>query len=137
MSQAGNQSPADTSGLNIHETQRNNPGKTPIQILHEHGTKSGNLPVYLMEKAEGEAHQPSFVFRVTIGDVSCTGQGPSKKAAKHQAAEAALSVLQIDTGTVNVPVRSESNGVAAETNNHPNSVGILQELALQKGLASS
>lgn len=61
------------------------------------------------------------------------GQGPSKKAAKHQAAEAALNILQIDAGTVNIPVKSESNGVVAETNNHPNSVGILQELALQRG----
>ncbi|XP_035507182.1 interferon-inducible double-stranded RNA-dependent protein kinase activator A homolog isoform X2 [Scophthalmus maximus] len=137
MSQEGFQSvaeesPGDTS-LNALETQRGTPGKTPIQILHEYGTKSGNLPVYVLEKAEGEAHQPSFVFSVKIGDVSCTGQGPSKKAAKHQAAEAALSILQQDNETVNIPVKSESNGVAAETNNHPNSVGILQELALQRG----
>lgn len=89
--------------------------------------------MYVMERAEGEAHQPSFVFSVRVGDVSCTGQGPSKKAAKHLAAVAALSMLQIDTGPVNVPVKSESNGVAAETNNLPNSVGILQELALQRG----
>uniref|UniRef100_A0A3Q0SMA4 Protein kinase, interferon-inducible double stranded RNA dependent activator n=1 Tax=Amphilophus citrinellus TaxID=61819 RepID=A0A3Q0SMA4_AMPCI len=73
-----------------------NSGKTPIQILHEYGTKSGNLPVYMMERAEGEAHQPSFVFSVTVGDVS--GRGPSKKAAKHQAAEAALKALNIDAG---------------------------------------
>ncbi|XP_049904908.1 interferon-inducible double-stranded RNA-dependent protein kinase activator A homolog isoform X2 [Epinephelus moara] len=135
MSQEGFQTPAmkttaDTS-LNAHESQKTNPGKTPIQILHEYGTKSGNLPVYVMEKAEGEAHQPSFVFSVKIGEVGCTGQGPSKKAAKHQAAEAALNILQIDAG--NIPVKAESNGVAAETNNHPNSVGILQELALQRG----
>ncbi|TKS67188.1 A-dependent protein kinase activator [Collichthys lucidus] len=151
MSQEGYQpaamSSADTS-LNAHESQRPKPGKTPIQILHEYGTKSGNLPVYVMEKAEGEAHQPSFVFSVKIGDVNCSGQGPSKKAAKHLAAEAALDILQIDAGTVDVrslanvvtaffsavilsmsvPVKSESNGVAADTNNHPNS-----ELALQRG----
>ncbi|XP_008304795.1 interferon-inducible double-stranded RNA-dependent protein kinase activator A homolog [Stegastes partitus] len=137
MSSEGYQSPAvkttaETS-LNIHETQGASLGKTPIQILHEYGTKSGNLPVYVMEKAEGEAHQPSFVFSVTVGDISCTGQGPSKKAAKHLAAEAALNMLHIDAGTVNVPGKSDSNGVAAETNNHPNSVGILQELALQRG----
>lgn len=133
MSQEGyQQSPADTS-LNTPEVQRNSPGKTPIQILHEYGTKSGNLPVYVLEKAEGEAHQPSFVFSVNIGDVNCTGQGPSKKAAKHMAAEAALNILQIDAGAVNIPVKPESNGDAPEPNNHPNSVGILQELALQRG----
>lgn len=64
----------NTRSLNAHESQRPNPGKTPIQILHEYGTKSGNLPVYVMEKAEGEAHQPSFVFSVKIGDVNCSGE---------------------------------------------------------------
>ncbi|XP_039861380.1 interferon-inducible double-stranded RNA-dependent protein kinase activator A homolog isoform X2 [Simochromis diagramma] len=86
-----------------------------------------------MERAEGEAHQPSFVFSVTVGDVSGIGQGPSKKAAKHQAAETALKAMNIDAGVMNVPGTSDSNGVAAETNNHPNSVGLLQELALQRG----
>lgn len=60
--------------MSIKQTQAPCPGKTPIQILHEYGTKIGNLPVYVMEKAEGEAHQPSFIFNVTIGDVSCTGE---------------------------------------------------------------
>ncbi|XP_034549208.1 uncharacterized protein LOC117819833 isoform X2 [Notolabrus celidotus] len=115
------------------EVQHPNPAKTPIQILYEYGLKNGNLPVYVMKKAEGESHQPSFVFSVKIEEVSCTGQGLSKKAAQHQAAEAALKVLKIDTGTVNIPVKSESNGVAAETNNHTNSVGVLQELAVQRG----
>ncbi|XP_072253109.1 interferon-inducible double-stranded RNA-dependent protein kinase activator A homolog [Leuresthes tenuis] len=137
MSQEGCQTPAvkttaDT-GLNEQESPWSSPGKTPIQILHEYGIKSGNLPVYVMERTEGEAHQPSFVFSVTIGDVICTGQGPSKKAAKHQAAEAALNTLNIEAGTENVPGKSDSNGVPADTNNHPNSVGLLQELALQRG----
>ncbi|XP_062258591.1 interferon-inducible double-stranded RNA-dependent protein kinase activator A homolog isoform X2 [Platichthys flesus] len=137
MTQEGVQSAAvetnADSGLNPVETQRSIPGKTPIQILHEYGTKTGSLPVYEMEKAEGEAHQPSFVFSVKIGDVSGTGQGSSKKAAKHQAAEAALSILQKDNPAVNISAKSEINGVAAETHNHPNSVGILQELALHRG----
>lgn len=29
--------------------------------------------MYVLEKAEGEAHQPSFVFSVKYRDVSCTG----------------------------------------------------------------
>ncbi|KAM3861992.1 interferon-inducible double-stranded RNA-dependent protein kinase activator A homolog [Diretmus argenteus] len=141
MSQEGYQSTPVrstlTTSLNTpppqQQPQRPSPGKTPIQILHEYGTKTGNLPVYEMEKAEGEAHQPSFVFTVKIEDVNCSGQGPSKKAAKHQAAEAALSLLQIDAEMANLQVKAESNGVAAEPNDHPNSVGILQELALQRG----
>lgn len=135
MSQEGQQSPAvcGETSLNAHDSQKSSPGKTPIQILHEYGTKNGNLPVYVMEKSEGKAHEPSFVFSVTIGEVSCTGQGSSKKAAKHMAAEAALHMLNIDAGIVNIPVKSDSNGAAAETNSHLNSVGILQELALQRG----
>ncbi|XP_068185469.1 interferon-inducible double-stranded RNA-dependent protein kinase activator A homolog [Antennarius striatus] len=125
---------AKEPSLTKHEVQSSNFRKTPIQILHEYGTKTGSLPVYVMEKAEGEDHLPSFVFSVKIGDVCCTGQGSSKKAAKHLAAEAALKVLQTDAITVgNMPVKSESNGVVAETNSNPNSVGKLQELALHRG----
>ncbi|KAM9342866.1 interferon-inducible double-stranded RNA-dependent protein kinase activator A homolog isoform 2-T2 [Pholidichthys leucotaenia] len=119
--------------LDSPESQRANHGKTPIQILHEYGTRTGNLPIYVMEKAEGEAHLPSFVFSVTVGEVSCSGQGSSKKAAKHLAAEAALNALNIDAGVVNVPGKSDSNGIAAETNHDANPVGVLQELALRRG----
>lgn len=63
-----------------------------------------------------------------------SGQGSSKKAAKHQAAEAALNLLEIEIGTASLLIpKTESNGVIAEPNDQPNSVGILQELALQKG----
>ncbi|OWK50254.1 RISC-loading complex subunit TARBP2 [Lonchura striata] len=58
------------------------PGKTPISLLQEYGTRLGRTPGYDLLKAEGQAHQPNFTFRVTLGDISCTGQGPSKKAAK-------------------------------------------------------
>lgn len=62
----------------MEESQRPNPRKTPIQILHEYGTKAGTLPVYVMERTEGAAHQPSFVFSVKIGDITCTGTSPSR-----------------------------------------------------------
>ncbi|XP_061696929.1 interferon-inducible double-stranded RNA-dependent protein kinase activator A homolog isoform X2 [Syngnathoides biaculeatus] len=107
--------------------------KTPIQKLHEYGTKHGKIPTYVLEKAEGEAHRPSFVFSVTIGDVCAKGEGVSKKAAKHMAAEDALHLLQVDTVATSLPVKSESNDVVAESNGHANSVGTLQELSLQKG----
>lgn len=51
-----------------------NPGKTPISLLQEYGTRIGKTPVYDLLKAEGQAHQPNFTFRVTVGDISCTGQ---------------------------------------------------------------
>ncbi|MBN3300265.1 PRKAA kinase, partial [Amia calva] len=69
-------------------------GKTPIQILQEYGTKIGKTPLYVMEKAEGQAHLPSFIFSVAVGEIKCTGHGHSKKAAKHKAAEAALNILK-------------------------------------------
>lgn len=71
-----------------------NPGKTPISLLQEYGTRIGKTPVYDLLKAEGQAHQPNFTFRVAVGEINCTGQGPSKKAAKHKAAEAALKMLK-------------------------------------------
>ncbi|KAM6985432.1 interferon-inducible double-stranded RNA-dependent protein kinase activator A homolog [Aplochiton taeniatus] len=137
MSQEGYQSATikttiSTTSLITQQLQTQNPGKTPIQVLHEYGTKTGNLPVYIMEKSEGEAHQPSFIFNVAIGDISCSGQGPSKKAAKHQAAKSALSLLQLDFATINLH-KSDINGDAGETNDQPNSIGILQEMALQRG----
>ncbi|XP_035995229.1 interferon-inducible double-stranded RNA-dependent protein kinase activator A homolog [Fundulus heteroclitus] len=115
--------------LSTPEPQRVVPWKTPIQVLYEHGVVTGDLPVFVMEKTEGEAHQPSFVFSVTIGGVTCTGQGPSKKVAKQQAAEAALKALNIDSESGVVPGRSNANGVTADPNNP---VGLLQALALQR-----
>ncbi|KAL6484653.1 hypothetical protein MHYP_G00066980 [Metynnis hypsauchen] len=106
--------------------------KTPIQVLHEYGAKTGRPPVYVMERADGEAHQPLFVFSVTVGDVTCSGQGPSKKAAKHEAAEAALKLLELDADNSPQNPRLENNGYGAETNDQPNPVGILQELAMQR-----
>lgn len=121
------------SSLNEDDGQKNEDLKTPIQLLQEYGTQTGKLPVYMLESAEGMAHQPSFLFSVRVGDVLCKGQGPSKKAAKHMAAKAALSILKLECGTLNVPVNFDSNGVVAQSNFHANSVGILQELALQRG----
>ncbi|XP_030054212.1 RISC-loading complex subunit tarbp2-like isoform X1 [Microcaecilia unicolor] len=78
----------------IEQMLPSNPGKTPISLLQEYGTRLGKTPVYDLLKAEGQAHQPNFTFQVTVGDTSCTGQGPSKKAAKHKAAEEALNLLR-------------------------------------------
>ncbi|XP_059347225.1 LOW QUALITY PROTEIN: RISC-loading complex subunit TARBP2 [Ammospiza nelsoni] len=79
------------------------PGKTPISLLQEYGTRLGRTPGYDLLKAEGQAHQPNFTFRVTLGDISCTGQGPSKKAAKHKAAEVALRLLRGGGGHAGAP----------------------------------
>ncbi|KAG7264698.1 hypothetical protein CRUP_035993, partial [Coryphaenoides rupestris] len=108
------------------------PSKTPIQVLHEYGIRTGNLPVYTLESAEGEAHQPSFIFNVRIEDVCCSGHGSSKKAAKHRAAEGACwrscraSTRSSLPACTTAAVKAESNGVLVEPSDHPNSIGILQ-----------
>ncbi|MED6243268.1 RISC-loading complex subunit tarbp2 [Ataeniobius toweri] len=128
-----------------------NPGKTPISLLQEYGTRIGKTPVYDLLKAEGQAHQPNFTFRVSVGEISCTGQGPSKKAAKHKAAEAALKMLKGGLGgpaavafgedgftEVDVSVDGDSCQSEMKTSNSSqqsecNPVGALQELVVQKG----
>lgn len=51
-----------------------NPGETLSALLQEYGTRIGKKPVYDLSKTEGQAHQPNFTFRVTVGDTSCTGE---------------------------------------------------------------
>ncbi|XP_054944789.1 interferon-inducible double-stranded RNA-dependent protein kinase activator A isoform X1 [Physeter macrocephalus] len=50
------------------------PGKTPIQVLHEYGMKTKNIPVYECERSDVQIHVPTFTFRVTVGDITCTAQ---------------------------------------------------------------
>ncbi|XP_072213990.1 RISC-loading complex subunit TARBP2 [Excalfactoria chinensis] len=59
--------------LSLAQMLTSSPGKTPISLLQEYGTRIGRTPGYDLLKAEGQAHQPNFTFRVTVGDVSCTG----------------------------------------------------------------
>ncbi|XP_066865492.1 RISC-loading complex subunit TARBP2 isoform X5 [Kogia breviceps] len=95
-----------------------NPGKTPISLLQEYGTRIGKTPVYDLLKAEGQAHQPNFTFRVTVGDTSCT------------AAAAATPVPSA------VPTRSppmEVQPPVSPQQSECNPVGALQELVVQKG----
>ncbi|XP_043929651.1 interferon-inducible double-stranded RNA-dependent protein kinase activator A homolog A-like [Protopterus annectens] len=80
----------------LEQIMENSPGKTPLQILHEYGTKVDMIPVYEQEKSEGQAHLPTFIFKVTVGEVSSTGQGQTKKAAKQKAAESLLNIMKGD-----------------------------------------
>ncbi|XP_066544716.1 interferon-inducible double-stranded RNA-dependent protein kinase activator A homolog [Amia ocellicauda] len=108
-------------------------GKTPIQILQEYGTKIGKTPLYVMEKAEGQAHLPSFIFSVAVGEIKCTGHGHSKKAAKHKAAEAALNVLKGESCDRLAFPKIDDPDAPKDPQNQPNPIGILQELAVQRG----
>ncbi|XP_077581888.1 RISC-loading complex subunit tarbp2 [Stigmatopora nigra] len=128
-----------------------NPGKTPISLLQEYGTRLGKTPVYDLLKAEGQAHQPNFTFRVSVGEISCKGEGPSKKAAKHKAAEAALKMLKGTLAeslalsvegdalpSVEAPEDEDSSpcemkNLSISQQSECNPVGALQELVVQKG----
>ncbi|KAB5584059.1 hypothetical protein PHYPO_G00103050 [Pangasianodon hypophthalmus] len=141
-----------TSVLSIEQMLAVNPGKTPISLLQEYGTRIGKTPVYDLLKAEGQAHQPNFTFRVSVGEISCTGQGPSKKAAKHKAAEAALKMLKggmlealkgsVMEGEhfddIDIPLEGDCSQSEIKLSNSSqqaecNPVGALQELVVQKG----
>lgn len=146
----------------VEQMLASSPGKTPISLLQEYGTRVGKTPVYDLLKAEGQAHQPNFTFRVSVGDINCTGQGPSKKAAKHKAAEVALSLLKsgdmfgicednsalLSVETPADPgIKTDMSPSPPPTRNHAidlkpplsaqqsecNPVGALQELVVQKG----
>ncbi|XP_054828594.1 interferon-inducible double-stranded RNA-dependent protein kinase activator A isoform X2 [Eublepharis macularius] len=109
------------------------PGKTPIQLLHEYGTKTNVTPVYEFEKAEGQVHLPIFTFKVTMGEITGTGEGPSKKIAKHRAAEAALNLLK---GSSNICISMPDHIIPEPFNqaqNQTNPIGSLQEMAIKKG----
>lgn len=119
--------------LGLEEMIAANPGKAPIQLLHEYGMKTGNVPVYDFEKAEGQEHMPAFISRVVMGDVICTGEGQSKKIAKHKAAEAALNILKGDS-SISFPVlNSVVHDIPAQQQHQTNPIGLLQEMAVKRG----
>ncbi|KAK6485040.1 interferon-inducible double-stranded RNA-dependent protein kinase activator A-like protein A isoform X1 [Huso huso] len=121
------------NNLSLEQMIAASPGKTPIQMLHEYGTKIGKPPIYYMEKAEGNAHLTCFIFNVEIGAVTSTGQGLSKKAAKHKAAEAALNILKGEPGMSLPFPMTEVSDSPKQSQNQSNPIGTLQELAVQKG----
>ncbi|KAM7116001.1 RISC-loading complex subunit TARBP2 isoform 3-T3 [Molossus nigricans] len=107
-----------------------NPGKTPISLLQEYGTRIGKTPVYDLLKAEGQAHQPNFTFRVTVGDTSCTDSPLPEDGLVFTAAVAATPVPSA------VPTRSSPMEVqppVSPQQSECNPVGALQELVVQKG----
>ncbi|CAB4069450.1 TARBP2 [Lepeophtheirus salmonis] len=68
-------------------------GKTPVSFLQELYVRKGITPKYDLVQIEGAVHEPTFKYRVAVGDVLATGSGQSKKKAKHSAAKAVLDKL--------------------------------------------
>lgn len=114
--------------------------KTPISLLQEICMKCHMQPVYEVISAEGEIHEPTFVYKVTVGEIESIGKGTSKKRAKHNAAYAVLNEIktrcmgkndllatQID-GLIKLINKPETNGDTSDTNDiKNNSNGFINE----------
>ncbi|KAM4838572.1 RISC-loading complex subunit TARBP2 isoform X3 [Ictidomys tridecemlineatus] len=107
-----------------------NPGKTPISLLQEYGTRIGKTPVYDLLKAEGQAHQPNFTFRVTVGDTSCTDSSLPEEVPVFAAVAVAAPVPS--TVLIRSPPMEMQPPVSPQQS-ECNPVGALQELVVQKG----
>ena len=68
--------------------------KTPVSLLQELYVKRGITPKYDLVQIEGAVHEPTFKYRVTVGDFVTTGCGQSKKKAKHTAAKSMLDKIR-------------------------------------------
>ena len=120
--------------------------KTPISTLQEYTQKIGKTPQYTLMATEGRSHQPQFVYTCKVGVHSTTGQGGSKKTAKHAAAEAVMQLLtsnlvqhqsSLDPSDdlKNLPVSTESSELIRtmpQTPDEANPVGSLQELVVSR-----
>jgi len=107
------------------------PGKTPISHLQELCTKRGLTPQYDLISNEGATHEPTYIMRVTVGDIVATGKGSSKKKAKHSAALAAHNqILGIKSEQQN---DGRTSPAVSEEGVPGNPIGELQEFA-QKNL---
>ncbi|KAH3721767.1 RISC-loading complex subunit tarbp2-like isoform X1 [Dreissena polymorpha] len=110
-------------------------GKTPISYLQELCTKRGITPQYDLIANEGAVHEPTFIMRVTVGEIMTSGKGSSKKKAKHSAAQQALnSILGLTNGQ---PPAAETNinsvpSSPSSVEGEGNPVGELQELTQKK-----
>ena len=62
---------------------------------HAHSMR-WELPVYSEVERSGEAHEPTFVFRVAVGPVNVTASGTNKKVAKQNVARAAMLLAKAD-----------------------------------------
>eukprot|EP00095_Tigriopus_kingsejongensis_P006651 snap_masked-scaffold363_size195477-processed-gene-0.8 protein:Tk06651 transcript:snap_masked-scaffold363_size195477-processed-gene-0.8-mRNA-1 annotation:"interferon-inducible double stranded rna-dependent protein kinase activator a homolog" len=70
------------------------PAKTPVSLLQELYVKKGMTPNYDLIQIEGAVHEPTFKYRVTVGEFVATGTGQSKKKAKHAAAKSVLEKIK-------------------------------------------
>lgn len=76
------------------DSSSSNTPKTPVSLLQELYIRRGVTPKYDLVQIEGAVHEPTFKYRVTVGEFVATGCGQSKKKAKHCAAKAVLEKIR-------------------------------------------
>jgi len=113
--------------------------KTPVSLLQELYVRRGMTPKYDLVQIEGAVHEPTFKYRVTVGEFVATGCGQSKKKAKHSAAKSILDKL---LGAQNAGVAPPGQPIIPENVQDVfspyddgidgNPVGVLQELCMSR-----
>ena len=99
----------------------------PVGALQERFQSRGMKPQYKVVKASGASHAPTFSFLVTMGDLTSTGSGSSKKQAKNAAAMAMLDKLD-----KLVPAQASQTHVPLVVDTVTgNCVGTLQEMCVK------
>ncbi|XP_043488230.1 interferon-inducible double-stranded RNA-dependent protein kinase activator A homolog isoform X1 [Polistes fuscatus] len=116
------------------------PNKTPVSVLQELLSRRGTIPKYELVQVEGVIHEPTFRYRVTVGDVIAMGTGRSKKEAKHAAAKAVLDNLigSSNESTESAILKSLTNQSMQELEGYgeekdlANPIGVLQEMCVSR-----
>ena len=98
----------------------NTPSKTPVSVLQEICSKCRlDAPVYELVSTGGNAHEPVFNLKASIGELVVTSQGNSKKRAKQAAALNMISLLnQLGTTHTNSSASTETAAPAANSSVH-------------------
>merc|ERR1719259_1517584 len=135
----------DNDEDDIDENEENDPGsnpnaaKTPVALLQELYVRRGLTPKYDLVQIEGAVHEPTFKYRVTIGEFVASGCGQSKKKAKHSAAKAILDKLKgaqesgkAPMGQPPIPDLASKIVSPYDDGIQGNPVGTLQELCMSR-----
>merc|ERR1712018_150388 len=113
-----NMSLNDTASVSSKSSTASNAPKTPVSLLQELYVRKGITPKYDLVQIEGAVHEPTFKYRVTVGELVATGCGQSKKKAKHTAAKAMLDKL------IALQQNQPSNGTAGQIDS--TALGLIQ-----------
>jgi len=141
--QSSNSEISPSSGS--HDTEGSSGGgggtaaKTPVSLLQELYVRRGLTPKYDLVQIEGAVHEPTFKYRVTIGEFVATGCGQSKKKAKHSAAKSILEKLigaqnagKAGTGQPTIPDLATEILSPYDDGIQGNPVGLLQEMCMSR-----